>query len=184
MIQRYPPRCRLIERVWHMKQDENDSGGQLAPHEQERMNNLLDKLVPHMADLLYQGAVMKKFPTRPNSPYVLKFRQDRTGKRDGRQKKLYVGPKWLADELMAEIWRRREETGVRYRHGHEPWYLERKAAGILEMPDQFSDLLRRASRRMDLRARETSSPGKDIVDGRTGDVNVPARTEGNRSRIF
>jgi hypothetical protein len=64
--------------------------------------------------------MVRKFANRPDGPFVLQFRQRRTGTRDGRQKRLYIGPKPLADRLMAEIWRRREEAGIRYRPGRQP----------------------------------------------------------------
>ena len=35
----------------------------------------------------------------PDSPWVLQFRQYYTGDRSERQKRLYVGPQWLADLL-------------------------------------------------------------------------------------
>ena len=48
--------------------------------------------------------------------------------RGEKQRRLYVGPKWLADMLMDEIWRRREEAGTRWRPGNEPWRKKRSGA--------------------------------------------------------
>lgn len=86
---------------------------------------LLERVECYWPDLLRQGSMVRKFADRPDGPFVLQFRQRRTGTRDGRQKRLYVGSKALAERLMAQIWRRREEYGVRYRPGREPDREER-----------------------------------------------------------
>jgi hypothetical protein len=72
----------------------------------------MERVEPHMRDLLLQGSIVRKFARRAGSPWVLQFRLYYTGTRSGRQKRLYVGPKWLADMVMEEIWRRREEKGT------------------------------------------------------------------------
>jgi len=87
---------------------------------EERLEVLLERVESHWPDLLRQGSLVKKFADRADGPYVLQFRQRRTGTRDGRQKRFYVGPKPLADRLMERIWQRREEAGTRYRPGHGP----------------------------------------------------------------
>jgi hypothetical protein len=99
-----------------------DNAGQaaLAPGPAiQHIARLLTRIEPHWLDLLHQGSIVKKFPKRPDSPYVLQFRQNLSGTRDGRQKRLYLGPKDKADALMDEIRRRRKEaTGSR--PGHSP----------------------------------------------------------------
>jgi len=159
-------------------EEDGDAGhvGQEHDKRQERMRLLLDKLSPHMADLLYQGSVMKKFPERARSPYVLKYRQRRSGSQDGRQRKIYIGPKELADELMAEIWRQREQAGTRYRHGHEPWYRERALTGLPEMPDQFSDILRQALRRFEEKEQKENEVGDDAAMVMKGLLDLLERT--------
>jgi hypothetical protein len=93
---------------------------------EDRFEVLLVRIDPHWPDLLRQGSMVRKFADRPDGPFVLQFRQRRTGTRNGRQKRLYIGAKPIADRLMVEIWERREEAGIRYRPGREPDPEERR----------------------------------------------------------
>ncbi len=108
--------------------DESDSTTPIDDDRQRRFDALMERARPHMEDLLWQGSIVRKFPKRPDSPWVLQFRLYYTGDRSERQKRLYVGPKWLADMLMDKVWRRRERARTRWRPGNEPW--RRKRSGV------------------------------------------------------
>ena len=63
-----------------------------AGEHQRRFEALMERVEPHMKDLLWQGSMVRKFPRRPDSPWVLQFRLYYTGPRNEKQKRLYVGP--------------------------------------------------------------------------------------------
>ena len=109
-----------------------------ADERQRRFDAVMERLEPHMEDLLWQGSMVRKFPKRQDSPRVLQFRLYYTGDRSERQRRLYVGPRWLADMLMDEIWRRRERAKTRYRPENEPW--RQKRSGVEGM--SLDELLR------------------------------------------
>ncbi len=117
--------------------DEDDTGmtNQPAPDDdrQRRFDALMERARPHMEDLLWQGSVVRKFPKRHDSPWVLQFRLYYTGDKSEKQKRLYVGPKWLAHMTMGEIWRRREEAGVRWRPRDERWRKRRSGIEGMSM---------------------------------------------------
>lgn len=132
-----------------------------------RFEQMLKRVEPHWDDLLHQGSMVRKFSQRSDSPYVLQFRQKLTGARDGGQKRLYIGPKRLADEVMEEIWRRREESGTRYRRGRRPWRKDRRpldealAMTLEDVPafkhlPVYQFLKRMAERDRELRERRTT----------------------------
>ena len=88
----------------------------LTPEEQQRLQTLLEKIRPFLPDLLYQGSIQNKFTKSSRPAFVLAFRQDYTGPRNGRQKHIYIGKSEpLAAALMEEIWQRREAAHTRRR---------------------------------------------------------------------
>ena len=87
---------------------------------QQRLEALLQKIEPYWDDLLRRGCIAKKFPDRPDSPWVLQFRQKLTGTKDGRQKRIYVGSEPLARRLADEIYRRRRKAWVGIVPPHYP----------------------------------------------------------------
>ena len=99
----------------------------------------MERVKPYMPDLLWQGSMVRKFPKRSDSPWVLQFRLYYTGSKSEKQKRLYVGPRWLAAMLMDEIWRRREEAGTRWRRGCAP---RPKGAGDGMSVDELFEMVR------------------------------------------
>lgn len=81
-----------------------------------RFDELLDRLDPYWPDLLHQGSIQRKFNRSPTPTYIFQFRQYHSGSRDGRTKRVYIGKsKVLANAVMNEVRRRREEAGNRHR---------------------------------------------------------------------
>ena len=88
----------------------------LSPREQEKLGLLIERIEPFWRDLLHQGSIQQKFGRSPTPTFVLAFRQNRTGPRDGRQKRVYIGKSQsVAWALMEEIWQRREKAGTHRR---------------------------------------------------------------------
>ena len=100
-------------------------GGMRKDMDVDSYEHVLKVLEPYWRDLLRQGGIYDVGDRSPTPTYVLKFRQRFSGTRDGRQKTIYVGKrKEVADRLMKEIWRRREQAGTRippleYQRGRE-----------------------------------------------------------------
>ena len=89
---------------------------ELTPAEQQRLQALIAKIQPFLPDLLRQGSIQSKFDRATRPTLVLTFRQNRTGLRDGRQKRIRVGKsKAVAVELMEYIWTQREQAHTRQR---------------------------------------------------------------------
>ena len=141
----------------------NNRNGQdttLTPRQHVRLEELVDKMKLYRADLLYRGAIQRRFNRSPSETFVLQFRQKATGSRDGRQKRIYIGTDTL---IVAEVerilwqWRRRAGSRmipVRFQPGRDV-EAERKMseAWVLTLaPDELSDVLRmyaHAIRRID-----------------------------------
>jgi hypothetical protein len=92
------------------KSDNRDRELELNNEQRARLEAFLEQIEPFMDDLLHRGSVQPKFSDRPEGPQVLMFRQRETGAADGRQRRLYIGPKSLADALWDEIIRRRRQA--------------------------------------------------------------------------
>ena len=82
----------------------------------ERLDALLEKIEPYMKDLVWQGSIVRKDSRQQNGPYVLQFRENLTGKRNGRSKRIYIGPENLAKDVMEHILRRAKAEGAAWPH--------------------------------------------------------------------
>jgi hypothetical protein len=107
-------------------------------HEGEAYERLLQVVEPYWPDLLRQGGIYDRLDRSGTPTYVLKFRERFSGAGDGRQRTIYVGKRRdVAEYLMREIWRRREQAGTRippveYQSGRESQH-ERPIADLLAL---------------------------------------------------
>ena len=77
---------------------------------ERRYREIMDKLDAYWSDLLRQGSIHAK--SRGSQMFVLKFRQRRSGRRDGGQTSISLGrDPAVLERVEAELWRRRLAAG-------------------------------------------------------------------------
>jgi len=100
------------------KMDQDDAEGALGPGSKDdavrkQLDALLARLEPFWPDVLRHGSVEHGQDSCRTQGCFLTFQQERTGPRDGSEKRIHLGQDHrLAQMLEEEIRRRREAAGV------------------------------------------------------------------------